>query len=607
MISILCYTLMAIFFIAGIVFLLKAVLKFRKEFEKINKEMKDGDYNKLSTLLLNDTNNNYKILSKLFKEYDNTVLKNVVNGQVYRYSTIDADYIFNEENVMFKNIPYKSISFAPQVLTGIGIFGTFWGITRGLAPLSDKLGDVSEFQSAIGHLLSGVSTAFYTSLWGILTSIVLSFVIKLATDYVINKTNKFIDILEKDLIRLNEYNVLANIEKQLLNQNELAQSTNTNILGIVNDIFAPKLDIISSKIIEIKDNQQINAEKLASEMINRLEQNINAHIDDLEQRFKLIVDKSEKFVTNFDSSVNSFEKINVAQQNILGEVTVTLEDINESNKVMNQLYIGFKDLFESNRKITEENIETVSSVEATVNKLAECTVKQNDLYDGVDEIIKKSYLINEIQNENIEKIGVMSKEVVNNFGNINNNVREYAEQFENIKNHNVHINNSLTSNYEKVADAFDGISKNLNVSIKNIDSKLIDKINNMNEKSSNVLESYETISENIAMLTEKLERFSKTEEATHTMWAEYKNTFTSIADSIARGIVEYNKEIEKGTVEIFKGYDLEIAKALGYLKETTQEFMQIEETFETLNNNFSGLNCSLENISKLLDDKIGAK
>lgn len=58
--------------------------------------------------------------------------------------------------------------------TGLGILGTFAGLTVGLSKINLSSKEVSELSNGIAVLLSGMRTAFYTSLAGILLAIVFS-------------------------------------------------------------------------------------------------------------------------------------------------------------------------------------------------------------------------------------------------------------------------------------------------------------------------------------------------------------------------------------------------------------------------------------------------
>ncbi|MEN8719310.1 MAG: hypothetical protein ABF296_03470, partial [Oceanococcaceae bacterium] len=64
----------------------------------------------------------------------------------------------------------RVVSFAPSLLTSIGIFGTFLGITVGLAGF-----DPDNVTSSVPKLFGGIKLAFWTSVAGILGGILVRF------------------------------------------------------------------------------------------------------------------------------------------------------------------------------------------------------------------------------------------------------------------------------------------------------------------------------------------------------------------------------------------------------------------------------------------------
>ena len=65
-----------------------------------------------------------------------------------------------------------------SIFTGVGILGTFAGLTMGLKNVNLSSSNVSVLKDSIGNLLGGISTAFYTSLFGIGAAIIYSYFFK---------------------------------------------------------------------------------------------------------------------------------------------------------------------------------------------------------------------------------------------------------------------------------------------------------------------------------------------------------------------------------------------------------------------------------------------
>ena len=81
----------------------------------------------------------------------------------------NGDFILlSYPSIISKPVPRSPVSFAPALLTAIGILGTFTGIFIGLQNID--LGNISETQNLIAastKLLAGMKTAFSTSLFGL--------------------------------------------------------------------------------------------------------------------------------------------------------------------------------------------------------------------------------------------------------------------------------------------------------------------------------------------------------------------------------------------------------------------------------------------------------
>ena len=86
-------------------------------------------------------------------------------GEVSRY--------LNDATIIFPKVPFGFYHSVPNLLTGLGILGTFLGLAAGVGSASSGLssGTPSEITASLQELLAGASLAFMTSIAGILCSI----------------------------------------------------------------------------------------------------------------------------------------------------------------------------------------------------------------------------------------------------------------------------------------------------------------------------------------------------------------------------------------------------------------------------------------------------
>ena len=97
-------------------------------------------------------------------------IANFGNAIYQTIATFPGDYVLSSVLmglfvlVLLGQFNLISKSLAPALMTSLGILGTFWGILIALYPLDFS---PDEINASIHSLLSGMKTAFFTSLLGL--------------------------------------------------------------------------------------------------------------------------------------------------------------------------------------------------------------------------------------------------------------------------------------------------------------------------------------------------------------------------------------------------------------------------------------------------------
>lgn len=111
-------------------------------------------------------------LASLWSDYEATLLRVPEEDKGIRvYSTVPAELIFSDKTFS-ETAPVHNV--APSILTGLGIFGTFLGLSLGLTKVNLATQELEPLRQGLSSLLSGAHMAFITSVWGIALSIVLT-------------------------------------------------------------------------------------------------------------------------------------------------------------------------------------------------------------------------------------------------------------------------------------------------------------------------------------------------------------------------------------------------------------------------------------------------
>ena len=113
-----------------------------------------------------------KLLKNIWQDYSATFIEFLGNKKTDEFS---YDY-FNEKNLLSNNTNLKLLTSIPSILVGLGILGTFVGLTYGIS--SFKTASTDEIKGSIEILLSGMGTAFISSVWGMFLSLIYTFIEK---------------------------------------------------------------------------------------------------------------------------------------------------------------------------------------------------------------------------------------------------------------------------------------------------------------------------------------------------------------------------------------------------------------------------------------------
>ena len=128
--------------------------------------------NKLIKALLSSDNINESFQSTILEELGEIYKKsiNITTPKGVKTNIPSANY-FNDDNVAkAQKFNLRMLDTASGTLVGLGLLGTFLGLTVGIAGFDSS--DSSNIQQSIQNLLGGMGTAFSTSLLGMFCSLI---------------------------------------------------------------------------------------------------------------------------------------------------------------------------------------------------------------------------------------------------------------------------------------------------------------------------------------------------------------------------------------------------------------------------------------------------
>ncbi|WKN33796.1 hypothetical protein PZB74_10720 [Porifericola rhodea] len=330
-----------------------------------------------------------------------------------------------------------------NIPTTIGILGTFVGITVGLHGF-----DVNDIQASVPVLLSGLKTAFWTSIAGMAATLLLRYkfrhgnrpkVIDYRTDNIINLLSSINDGLSSDK------------EQSLKRQMQSLRFENANNFDVLNE----SINKFADKIVENSIEQLIEALAAVMEDFNsKINDRLTTSIDQLNNSTKNLIEWQSNYSYQIENMNNQFTN----SLNGINEAKLILADISKKSEV----YYNSANEMDKLLKVLNINLEALDGVAKNSKELLPTIEKKiEQLTSSFSEAVKRSVNENNIMFEH-------QKEAIN--AQINTFEKSYREigdlQQKQVKEVTTSIEKLMIKNSDRI-----------DTQIKNLDEELAKQLN----------------------------------------------------------------------------------------------------------------------------------
>lgn len=155
------------------------------------------------------------LLGEPWQNYSSTFL--LENGRP-RKTCEDAENYFNAHSLVRTLLNLRYWHAVPATLAGMGILGTFIGLTFGISAFD--IDSAERIRRSIATLLAGMSTAFVTSLWGMLLSILFGWFEKWQLNGIDVEIHRLCSAMNREfkMTRVDELRLARDYERDMLEQ-----------------------------------------------------------------------------------------------------------------------------------------------------------------------------------------------------------------------------------------------------------------------------------------------------------------------------------------------------------------------------------------------------
>ncbi|MDO4801979.1 MAG: hypothetical protein Q4A15_07410 [Prevotellaceae bacterium] len=468
------------------------------------------------------------------------------------------------------------IETIPNAVSTLGVLGTFLGISLGLLCFNTQ-----DLSSSIPQLLDGLKTAFFTSLAGMIGSLVLSKKINNLYDEVTGGTSDInqaaglickavADLQEASTKQANTQSLFYNLMQSVVqNMDANVQNTDTNIETIsanINNLsvavgnialtiqnVASATAMSAANIESIKDfsnniegatNSIITSVGNIEEIISRQVEFINSYIvlaQEINNRVGEITDHTEAMVST-EGEVS--EKITGLKEKLHGEVVEIEDKMTETNALLERKFDEFSELLKKNN--TEALVEVMKRVteefQTQMNALISKLVQEN--FDQLNKSVEK---LNRWQQENKEMIQSLTsqyRQMADNFERTSTSLNKVKDDTKSLVSEGGKLDQLVNSLNEVIIkdEKFKEISSNLQKTA-DLSKSNMESFDESTRKLNDWVKKQRNFSDSVAVLIQKLDELNEMRNYASTFWKETKDGMNEAVGIIQNGSQTLNNQL----------------------------------------------------------------
>ncbi len=560
------------FWVMTLVFIFTILTRVRKdkkileEIEYVMTDLKDVNLDNINSefQIINNKlldNIKYKNISEIWNSYNDTIMI-LKDGKVCQ--TVDAELFYNSESLMKEKMNFKLLNYIPQLLVGLGLLGTFFGLSIGLSGLDLSSNDKQQ----LNELIEGTKTAFYTSLYGMYYSIIISVILN---NYIGNYESLILKMKEKINSIFHKYignETMEDMKNEIIvlreSQQKLSESVGIELVqGVdkynkINEKYMKQLSVIVNNNIEglaekVSKSFEVELSKVFSEdfvaKFTGLKEELVSFSKDNNKSIQLYSKEMMNISSNFSLIGEKVIKFNqetlVTFQTLMDRIENEYSSVNELLAKSEKNYLRYENLMSDSGDIIKSSNNYLGKIENITNTLNKFIDQENSLIKFWD---SNKDVLETVSSTISKNILSYSKATETNSTNIISLIKETKDSLlKLIEETNVKFSDTLNkqvelyeNNYEKgLSDLFSSYDSSLSKVINSFNSIIGELVNSSLELKSTT----DIISKNIVNANDILNSvYEKQSEQNEVENLKYKGDIEEIANSLREVIDEFKKQ-----------------------------------------------------------------
>lgn len=511
--------------------------------------------------------NEDKYLKDSWREFEETLLLpgEDFDGdkEVIMNTHLPAVY-FNQKNLLLPNINLRYYNALPNILTGLGIVGTFIGLTVGISLAAPGLNsnDIKDAKEALNTLLDGASLAFITSIVGLLTSLVFSAYEKRYIHLFNSTCQKLNSALDARVEyfsaeRLASKN-LAESQKQSLALQTFANDLAVSLGQVIEQhVTQPMI----SAIDELRTDQKSASDETVSKVMGEFADKIaGAAGEEMKAFASTIKTMSDSLESQVESLTKGQDEMQKAAQNAVSGMSMAMaegsEKINEGideavNSLLNSVEISINSV---TQQLDDASQKLASNLQQGLEQFDNILLKLTDTASHYQAMTDANKTLYSDISESIRVIGELSEKA-----------------------------NQTNLDFQRTAETFQ------------------DYIQSLNNTSANLADSTSSVNSTLTTLREVQEQMTQ-------VWNEYDERFSDLdttLENLFRNVSSGLERYASQTDDYILGLDKHASEVVQSLAAATKEIADAIESLEdNLDRKTDIFESSITSISNAAEEKL---
>lgn len=586
-------------------------------FESLSQEMENSD-----------------LIKGIWRKYQRTLISIPGKDGLEKYSTVESESYFSVA-AFTEGMKGGLWSGLAGTFTGIGILGTFIGLTIGLAGVDTS--STGALSSSISGLLGGMSTAFVTSIFGIVSAIVFGVWHSQNMKRFGDAVSRFTDALDQVFIRKSVEEILLEELAESRAQRAAMEQLSTDMaisicdhLPDVLDQLAEKMDSamkgnLDTMLAGLSERQDKQTEQLmqissntnslviggfdqlgdvlkkgvgqgAEELGNSLK-NLSSDIASLAEGIRDILDRSTKASSEanqktLDALNEAISKMNETMEGMANKQTEeTDKNIQRMTALMEEMKTTMKDIFDEMSASAKEQRTEIGkiakdSADQTKENLGVINASVKELMAEIADQMQQMQSMMDTHEKHMQETLDQMRQAVSSSGNVVNAAGKTVEAAGKTAKVFVEAADDVSMKLKTAAEPLQKAAQPLQQAAASMDNGvklLAQSMTKQQADAKRVAESMQKISGDY--MESSLYVKSALEEARNS-WTAYEDRFKGVSGELEKAFVQldngmqkYNKATNEGLIAKLKEFDETISTAVDTLAGVTEE---VNENIEDL-------------------------